>query len=105
MQLGNEPTVCPALKLNFLTKSRSLEQLTGRIPTAEKIALMCTADDCFNVKPQFEKSDVVCSCLFFVNSYLRKTAILYIHFVNCWVFYKLGKVLVFSCFVGIFVNY
>ena len=52
-----ELTNCPpGTDAKFITKSRSLELLPNRIPSAETKARICTADDCFNVKPQLHKT-------------------------------------------------
>ena len=52
-----ELTNCPpGTEAKFITKSRSLELLPGRIPSAEYEAWICTADDCFNVMPQLHKT-------------------------------------------------
>ena len=52
-----ELTNCPpGTEAKFITKSRSLELLPGRITSAETKAWICTADDCFNVMPQLHKT-------------------------------------------------
>jgi hypothetical protein len=52
-----ELTNCPpGTEAKFITKSRSLELLPNRIPSAETKAWICTADDCFNVMPQLHKT-------------------------------------------------
>jgi hypothetical protein len=45
-ELTNGP---PGTEAKFITKSRSLELLPGRITSAEYEAWICTADECFNV--------------------------------------------------------
>jgi hypothetical protein len=48
--------VKPQTDADSETKSRSLELLPNRITSAETKAWICTADDCFNVMPQFHKT-------------------------------------------------
>ena len=54
--VGELTNCLPGTKAKFITKSRSLELLLGRIPSAETKAWICTADDCFNVMPQLHKT-------------------------------------------------
>ena len=51
----------------FITKSRSLVPLPGRITSAETKAWMCTAADCFNVEIQLHKTFVGCSLFVLSN--------------------------------------
>jgi hypothetical protein len=57
---GIDQLSAPETEAKFITKSRCLELLPGRIPSAEYKAWICTADDCFNM-PQYTKSDVIYS--------------------------------------------
>ena len=62
-----ELTNCPpGTEAKFITKSRCLELLPGRITSAEYKAGICIADDCCNVKPQLHKT----FCCAFVLLYL-----------------------------------
>ena len=57
----------PGTEAKFITKSRSLELLPGRITSAEYKAWICTADDCFNVPPQLHKT--FCWWQFYLEGY------------------------------------
>ena len=71
LQVWNSFLVLPGTEAKFITKSRSLELLPGRIPSAETKAWICTADDCFNVPPQLHKT---CCCMpYFVTVMLLNT--------------------------------
>ena len=50
--VGELTNCLPGTEAKFITKSRSLELMTGRIPSAEYKAWICTAADCSSVKPQ-----------------------------------------------------
>jgi len=62
--VGELTNCLPGTEAKLITKSRSLELLPGRIPSAETKAWICTADDCFNVPPQLHKT-FCCQQLFF----------------------------------------
>ena len=52
-----ELTNCPpGTEVKFITKSRSLKLLPGRIPSAGYKAWICTAADWASVKPQLHKT-------------------------------------------------
>ena len=54
--VGELTNCLPGTEAKFITKSRSLELLPGRITSAETKAWICTADDCYNVMPQLHKT-------------------------------------------------
>ena len=52
---GKFTNCLPETEAKFITKSRRLELLPGRITSAEYKAGICTADDCLNVSPNCTK--------------------------------------------------
>jgi len=56
-------------KGKFITKSRSLKLLPGRIPSARHKAEIYTADDCTSVRPPLQKTFCCAFTLFEVHKY------------------------------------
>ena len=53
--IGELNNCLPGTEANFITKSRSLELLPCRFPFVEYEAWICTAVDCFKVRPPIHK--------------------------------------------------
>ena len=69
-----ELTNCPpGTEAKFITKSRSLELLPGRITSAEYKAWICTADDCFKVLPPIAQNLLLAAVLLSYRGWIKCT--------------------------------